>query len=67
MGEREKSSGEIYKGGSEARTKGAIVGANPYPSASPEFTAWDRGWRSDDPNLSDLPLDQHLAVETPTG
>jgi hypothetical protein len=49
MGEREKSSGEIYKGGSEARTKGAIVGANPYPSASPEFTAWDRGWRSDDP------------------
>jgi hypothetical protein len=40
MEEREKSASEIYKDGSEARTKGAIVGANPYPSASPEFTAW---------------------------
>jgi hypothetical protein len=67
MQEREKTPSEIYRDGSEARTNGRTVGANPYPSASPEFTAWDRGWRSVDPNPSELPLDQHLAVETPTG
>jgi hypothetical protein len=67
MPELDKTPKDIQEDGAKARAGGAAVSANPYPSASPEFTVWDRGWRSADPNVSDLPLDQHPAVETPTG
>jgi hypothetical protein len=58
---------QIHAAGAKARGEGTAVRSNPYPSASPEFTAWDRGLRSLDPSVNDLPLDQRLVVETPTG
>ena len=65
MPELDKTPTEIHGDGAKARGEGTAVRANPYPSASPEFTAWDRGWRSLDPSVNDLPLDQRLVVETP--
>jgi hypothetical protein len=67
MPELNRTTKEIHEVGAKARGEGTAVRSNPYPSASPEFTAWDRGWRSLDPSVNDLPLDQRLVVETPTG
>jgi hypothetical protein len=67
MDEREKQSSGLYAEGSQARAHGSPRVANPYPSASPEFAEWDRGWQSADPPLKDLPPEKRAAVETPTG
>jgi hypothetical protein len=61
--ERELIPGEIREEGAKARSAGKPNGDNPYPSASPEFAAWDQGWQDAGSDTGDpKPL-----VDTPTG
>jgi hypothetical protein len=66
MDERDKSLEEIRAEGSRARMSGAAVGANPYPSSSPEAAVWERGWSAEDKTRRPS-REKRRAVETPTG
>ena len=61
--ERELSPEEIRSEGAKARAAGKPNAANPYPSASPEFAAWNQGWQGAGSDTGDpKPL-----ADTPTG
>jgi hypothetical protein len=61
--ERELLPAEIREEGAKARAAGKQNGDNPYPSASPEFAAWDQGWHRIESGSGDpKPL-----VDAPTG
>jgi hypothetical protein len=54
---------EIREKGTKAAMRGASRADNPYPSASPEFAAWDQGWSGAEPPPEEPPP----PVEAPTG
>jgi hypothetical protein len=62
MSKRQGLADDIRAEGVKARAAGKASGDNPYPSGSPEFAAWERGWSSsDNPDEKQLPT-----IEAPT-